>query len=168
MSNHVLFTDADDYLPNSILDRNGCVALKLCKVCGAGEAELDERGCIDDPSYKDLEKALSSAKTLIETQSGIASILRKDNLKCQEAVKTLVSERKMNEKLTNDVEQWKLEAEYLNKRLQLLRQKYNDLHDIGNAWHWQSDSDNHLESLVCPILISPEQLRKLLNTQNKS
>lgn len=32
-----------------------------------------------------------------------------------------------------------------------------------NYWAWQGDGNDHLESLVCPVLIRPEQLRALLN-----
>lgn len=41
---HILYIDGDPDIPDSIKDRNGQVALDLCKVCGKGESELTE-GC---------------------------------------------------------------------------------------------------------------------------
>jgi len=40
---HILYKTTDDDSPESICDRNGEVVLGLCRVCGAGEIELDER-----------------------------------------------------------------------------------------------------------------------------
>lgn len=31
----------------------------------------------------------------------------------------------------------------------------------GEVWIWQGDGEDHLESLTCPVLIRPEQLRAL-------
>lgn len=45
---HELYTDADKDRPDSICDRNGQVALGLCKRCGKAEVELDEP-CIPEP-----------------------------------------------------------------------------------------------------------------------
>ena len=42
---HDCFTDDDKYRPEQICDGNGSVTLNLCKVCGAGEAELYEQEC---------------------------------------------------------------------------------------------------------------------------
>ena len=39
---HDLYTDADKDKPNAICDRNGQVALAMCKKCGKAEIELDE------------------------------------------------------------------------------------------------------------------------------
>jgi len=39
---HVLWATGEPGAPEAILDRNGEVALRLCKVCGRGECELDE------------------------------------------------------------------------------------------------------------------------------
>jgi hypothetical protein len=39
---HILFTRDDLHAPESIKDRNGDIALSLCKVCGRGESELVE------------------------------------------------------------------------------------------------------------------------------
>jgi len=32
----------------------------------------------------------------------------------------------------------------------------------GEAWYWQGDGTDHLESLTCPVLIEAEDLRALL------
>lgn len=39
---HALWKDGEDGLPDAICDGNGEVVLGLCKVCNAGESELDE------------------------------------------------------------------------------------------------------------------------------
>lgn len=39
--NHILYKTYDTDAPEAIKDRNGYVALGLCKICGKGEAELD-------------------------------------------------------------------------------------------------------------------------------
>lgn len=50
--NHLLYKDGDADIPEAILDRNGQVALDMCKVCGKAESELtvqfDEA---DDENY---------------------------------------------------------------------------------------------------------------------
>jgi hypothetical protein len=35
--------------------------------------------------------------------------------------------------------------------------------ESSEYWSWQVDEDNHLESLTCPVLISAEALRELLD-----
>lgn len=39
---HILFHRKDDYIPQSIQDGNGDIVLAMCKVCGAGEIELEQ------------------------------------------------------------------------------------------------------------------------------
>lgn len=39
---HVLYKDGDDDAPNTIKDSNGDIALGLCRICGAGEIELEK------------------------------------------------------------------------------------------------------------------------------
>lgn len=39
---HILYSDADEHIPDVICDSNGQVCLALCKVCGRGECELEE------------------------------------------------------------------------------------------------------------------------------
>lgn len=34
----------------------------------------------------------------------------------------------------------------------------------GDYWVWQGDGEDHLESLVCPVLIRPEDLIAILKT----
>lgn len=35
----------------------------------------------------------------------------------------------------------------------------------GEVWYWQGDAEDHLESLTCPIIISPEQLRAAIDDE---
>jgi len=46
---HDLYKTGDADAPESIRDRNGEVALALCRRCGKGERDLDPRGCPDAP-----------------------------------------------------------------------------------------------------------------------
>jgi len=49
------------------------------------------------------------------------------------------------------------EIERLREELQIHRDKAQD-----NYWAWQGDGEDHLESLVCPVLIQPSQLSAIL------
>lgn len=40
MTDHILYEDGDENIPKVIIDRNGQVALDMCKCCGAAEIEL--------------------------------------------------------------------------------------------------------------------------------
>lgn len=42
---HTLYTNDDDDIPDAILDRNGCIVLSQCMVCGKGEIELVDDTC---------------------------------------------------------------------------------------------------------------------------
>ena len=35
--------------------------------------------------------------------------------------------------------------------------------DGGEAWLWQGDGEDHLESLTCPVVIRPEVLKRILD-----
>ena len=39
---------------------------------------------------------------------------------------------------------------------------------IGEVWYWQSDGEDHLESLSCPVLINPMELKLLLEQALKT
>jgi hypothetical protein len=57
------------------------------------------------------------------------------------------------------------EIQRLRKEVAELRTKVNREYraSIGEVWHWQGDGHDDLDSLVCPILIEPDQmLRELL------
>lgn len=49
------------------------------------------------------------------------------------------------------------EIEHLAARLRETRDLLN-----GDFWYWQGDGEDHLESLVCPVVIQPGQLAALL------
>ena len=48
---HKLYQDGDKNIPEIILDRNGQVALGMCKICGKAESELSE-ACEAKPEHK--------------------------------------------------------------------------------------------------------------------
>lgn len=49
---HELWKDGDLFVPEHLKDRNGQVALRECKVCGAGESELFEHPVCPGPGKK--------------------------------------------------------------------------------------------------------------------
>lgn len=46
VASHTLYKRGDVGVPESIRDSNGDVVLGLCKVCGAGEIELEQSRCV--------------------------------------------------------------------------------------------------------------------------
>ena len=40
--------------------------------------------------------------------------------------------------------------------------------EAKDAWHWLGDGEDHLESLICPILIEADDLRELLANDKKA
>ena len=43
-----------------------------------------------------------------------------------------------------------------------------DMVDSEGGWIWGGDEEDHLESIACPIVISPEQLREIIKqSENK-
>ena len=63
---HVFYKDSDTDAPESIRDRNGQIALSVCRVCGQGEGDLEEF-CIvlDQEDRVIIIKANSFAKSSI-------------------------------------------------------------------------------------------------------
>lgn len=59
--------------------------------------------------------------------------------------------------LGQDVVAMREEIKTLKAELKLHRLKAS-----GSYWAWQGDGDDHLESLVCPVIIWPDDLRKMI------
>ena len=62
--------------------------------------------------------------------------------------------------------------ELIDRLLQTIQKVTDERNDLlrerdGEVWIWQGDDDDHLESLACPILIRPEQLRDIIGETNK-
>jgi len=53
---------------------------------------------------------------------------------------------------------------YLEKQMQDLNHTLSMMRDqeTGQVWYWQGDGQDHPESLVCPVVISANDLRALL------
>lgn len=69
---HDLYQDGDDNLPPAILDRNGGVALAMCRLCGKAEVELDGTPCkgpaSQDPfTHPDAIRRWKDAVATLET-----------------------------------------------------------------------------------------------------
>lgn len=70
MSKHQLFKDGDADCPPQILDRNGQVALSLCRKCGQGEGDLQpecpvvEAAVIRKPTIQEPNKLERDLSTL--------------------------------------------------------------------------------------------------------
>ena len=70
MKQHLLYKNGDSDAPDSIKDSNGEIVLALCRVCGRGEAELDEPcvrsgrlhipGCLCDECHESRSKRLEN------------------------------------------------------------------------------------------------------------
>lgn len=67
------------------------------------------------------------------------------------------------------VPKWKFDC--LVKELEFYQNKLADSNHLHNkikmfvdkdVWFWENDGDNHLESLVCPIVIDADVLRSLI------
>ena len=58
---HVLFKDGDSDIPNAIKDRNGQVALSMCRYCGAAESELEDDCCIPPKPRTNREIRMDAA-----------------------------------------------------------------------------------------------------------
>ena len=50
----------------------------------------------------------------------------------------------------------------LHERVRMLTE-----HNQGNVWLWQGDGEDNLESLTCPILISPKDLLRLTQSKDR-
>lgn len=49
--------------------------------------------------------------------------------------------------------------------LERLQRIHNDMHLSEGGWIWQGDGSDHLESLACPVVIQPHQLREPVRQQ---
>lgn len=67
------------------------------------------------------------------------------------------------------VPKWKFDC--IVKELEFYQNKLNEAHHLENkikmfvdkdVWFWENDGENHLESLVCPIVIDADVLRSLI------
>jgi hypothetical protein len=67
------------------------------------------------------------------------------------------------------VPKWKFDV--LVREIEMMEKRIGELQHVSNkmkmfvdkdVWFWQNDSENHLNSLVCPIVIDAETLRRLL------
>lgn len=56
-----------------------------------------------------------------------------------------------------------IEVSYQRRRLEMYAAA-----ESKNYWIWQGDGEDHLESLTCPILIRPEQLRSLIAERTRA
>lgn len=55
-------------------------------------------------------------------------------------------------------------AKFQDERIAELTAQLNEVHlyNHNDVWFWQSEGDNFLESLNCPIVIRPDDLRTLI------
>lgn len=69
-------------------------------------------------------------------------------------------------------EQFRIASEqinYLRKQRIALRQAVTALKDAadGNYWAWQGDGTDNLETLTAPVLITPDDLLKIINGESR-
>lgn len=75
----------------------------------------------------------------------------------------------IEEQQKNVVSRWKFDAlvehckklEHLNNELTQTNNQIR-LYDNKEVWFWEKDEDNHLESIVCPVVIDANVLRELV------
>lgn len=70
---HVLYETGDKDAPDVIKDRNGEVVLSLCRNCGRGEAELDDKVCIG-PAAVLLHRIKQQCDTLAKYSRSAADV----------------------------------------------------------------------------------------------
>ena len=70
--------------------------------------------------------------------------------------------------VTKERDGWKEEAGKYKRDHDEIHKLYSALTDVtaGNYWAWQGDGMDHLESLTCPVVIRPEQLREIIKAAN--
>lgn len=61
----------------------------------------------------------------------------------------------------------KTEADLLRDEIAWLKRELRTARDMlnGDYWFWQDDDENHLESLVCPVVIRADTLAALLKPE---
>jgi len=127
----------------------------------------------------DILKRLRETQAAIRANEGGNSRLLNDVADEIECLQTIVDEQEdfirriastvviAAGNLTRNVEQWTHDAaryenlldeiEQLQVEVQIHRDKAR-----GDYWAWQGDEEDHLELLVCPVLIHPSDLRKIM------
>lgn len=81
----------------------------------------------------------------------------------------VIEQLKKEDGVVTKVDSHKEITDRLLQTIQKITDERNDLlrERDGEVWIWQGDDDDHLESLACPILIRPEQLRDIIVETNK-
>lgn len=61
----------------------------------------------------------------------------------------------------------KTEADLLRDEIAWLRRELETARDMlrGDYWFWQGDGEDHLESLVCPVVIRADDLAALIKSE---
>jgi hypothetical protein len=70
--------------------------------------------------------------------------------------------------MKKELDGYKSACETANNKIHEQRIELTALHEAckeKNYWAWQGDGNDHLETLACPIIIRPEQLRALLGNK---
>lgn len=94
-----------------------------------------------------------------------------EGLHCGQDVINLWKEnKKLKKKLANaealKEESFRQEDFLLQENKELKRKKFWS-YDVEDYWIWQSDGDNYLDSLVCPVVISVEDLKEIMRGKNE-
>lgn len=118
-----------------------------------GMAEAELRGEIMrlevslEAAQQRVAELENTRRFAVETACGLLKPNHRVECRCDECIGWLQGR----------VLQLAAEIERLRWELQTHRDKAR-----GDYWAWQGDGEDHLESLVCPVLIQPQQLIQIL------
>ena len=107
--------------------------------------EYRAKGEMND-AYFSLEQAYNHLENAAYHEAEVADRLAKT---ADSAVRT-------TERLTDEIKRMAVEIGKLKGELALRRAK-----EAGEYWCWQGDGGDHLDTLVCPVLIPASELLKL-------
>lgn len=121
-----------------------------CVEFASGGVEIDQ--CIDDILRTLKSSVLDECLRLrAENDRLQRAYVRPDDLR--EQLETAQSELT---RLRAEVS--RLQSDVARKDCRVISRRI----DGGEAWFWQGDGGDHLESLTCPVIIRPEQLRTMV------
>lgn len=175
---HRLYEKGDAGVPQAIKDRNGEIALRLCKDCGAGEAQLDDAPCSAPRSrprpVTAAEVALSRRddESLMETKlrlqkEHVQEFFRQPHMPDFEAVRNKRMSELTPEQQRDAHELWLREqmdhmAPYYQEHLLFLlgrldeaRARGHALHRRGTTWAgwqmWRDESPDKVAMMVAEL-----------------
>lgn len=139
-----------------------------CYDCGDRTERYDDAYC---PACREKRRKIDEAAQKKAAERHAAAIIVLENLgfPAQAEILTKTSDHKLVDRLEKELNSYKDAYRTLEQDCARWREECERHRDKANGdyWGWQNDENNHLESLVCPILISASDLRSLLAHHNE-